>query len=171
MSNALPDAVTVRPLVLTDIPAIRDLHARAFGPGRFVRTAYRIREKAGEISPFCRVASLAGRIVAAVKFTPVVVGHKDRALLLGPLAVDPAFANQGYGRGLVQRALDEAREAGIRTVLLVGDEPYYRRLGFQRVPYGKITLPGPVDPDRLLAVELVPGALHEYAGLVAGLSA
>jgi predicted N-acetyltransferase YhbS len=69
---------------------------------------------------------------------------------------------------LVADSLEEARRSGVRLVLLVGDEPYYGRLGFARVPYGQITLPGPVDPDRLLAAELVPGALAEARGLVAG---
>ena len=82
------------------------------------------------------------------------------------LAVDPAFANQGHGRGLVATALEAARDAGIALVVLVGDEPYYARLGFKPVPHGQIALPGPVDPDRLLAVELAPDALATFGGLM-----
>lgn len=167
VSDAAPAEATIRPLAAADIPAIRDLHARTFGPGRVVRTAYRVREGTADISPFCRVATIGDCLVAAVKFTPIVIGGSDCALLLGPLAVDPAFASRGYGRGLVARALEEARDAGIKIVLLVGDEPYYSRLGFRRIRYGQITLPGPVDPDRMLAVELVPGALESYSGVVA----
>jgi predicted N-acetyltransferase YhbS len=113
------------------------------------------------------VCRIDGRLVATVRFTAVLIGGKAGALLLGPLAVDPDFANQGYGRGLVGEALEAARAAGIRLVVLVGDEPYYARLGFRRVPRGRITLPGPVDPDRLLAVELAEGSLADYSGLVA----
>ena len=102
-----------------------------------------------------------------MRLSPIRIGGKGGALLLGPLAVDPAFANQGYGRGLVGEALEAARAAGIALVVLVGDEPYYARLGFKRVPPGQITLPGPVNPDRLLAAELVPGALAGYTGRVA----
>ena len=122
--DMLPGDVTVRPATPADLPSISDLHARTFGPGRFVRTAYRIREGADAISPFCRVALIGDRLVAAVKFTPILIGGKRAALLLGPLAVDPAFANRGYGRGLVAKALDEARAAGSALVLLVGDESY-----------------------------------------------
>lgn len=150
----------------SDLAAIRDLHARAFSPGRFARTAHRIREGTREFSPFCRVCLIDGRLVAAVRFTPIVIGGKDKALLLGPLAVDPAFANRGHGRGLVAKALDDARDGGIALVVLVGDEPYYGKLGFRRIPYGQITLPGPVDPSRLLAAELTPGAMGRYAGVV-----
>ena len=137
------------------------------GPGRFARTAHRVREAApAGFSPFCRVSVLAGRLIAAVRFTEICIGGTGGALLLGPLAVEPALANRGYGRGLAAQALEEARDAGIALVVLVGDEPYYARLGFHRVPRGQIALPGPVDPDRLLAAELVDGALAGYSGMV-----
>lgn len=155
----------IRPVAPSDAPAIQDLHVRAFGPGRFARTAYRLREGTVEASPFCRVCLIGGTLVAAVRFTPVLIGDKGGVLLLGPLAVNPAYANLGHGRALVIDALADAKAAGIRLALLVGDEPYYGRLGFKRVPRGQITLPGPVNPDRLLAAELA-GALAEFSGLV-----
>jgi predicted N-acetyltransferase YhbS len=158
--------VVARPAGPQDSAEIAALHARAFGPGRFARTAYRVREGAAEFSPFCRVCRIDGRLAAAVRFSPIRIGGKGGALLLGPLAVDPAFANQGHGRGLVGEAMEAARAAGIQLVVLVGDEPYYARLGFKRVPPGQITLPGPVNPNRLLAAELSPGALAGYAGRV-----
>jgi predicted N-acetyltransferase YhbS len=156
----------VREVRPEDGAQISALHARAFGPGRFARTAYRIREGAGSFSRYCRVTLIDGRIIAAVRFTPISIGGKDGALLLGPLAVDPEFANRGHGRGLVRDGMDAARADGLGLVLLVGDEPYYARLGFVRVPAGHITLPGPVNPQRLLAAELTPGRLAHYRGLV-----
>jgi predicted N-acetyltransferase YhbS len=167
VSDAQPSEIVMRPVAPGDLAAIRDLHARAFSPGRFARTAYRIREGTGAFSPFCRVCLIDGRPVAAVRFTPIVIGGKSKALLLGPLAVDPAFANRGYGRGLVATALEDARAAGIALVVLVGDEPYYGKLGFRRIPSGQITLPGPADPNRLLTAELTPGALQAFFGVVA----
>ena len=158
--------VTTRPALPEDSAEIEALHARAFGPGRFTRTAYRVREGTAAFSPFCRVCLIDGRIVAAVRFTPVLIGGKGGALLLGPLAVDPAFANRGHGRGLIGEALEAARAAGIALVVLVGDEPYYGRLGFRKIPRGQITLTGPVDPDRLLAAELVPESLATFSGRV-----
>jgi predicted N-acetyltransferase YhbS len=161
----MPTAPSIRPAEPRDAPAISALNAHAMGPGRFARTAYRVREGAtAAFSPFCRVALLDGRLVAAVRFTQVTIGGKGGALLLGPLAVHPAHANRGYGRGLVAEALEAARAAGVAVVVLVGDEPYYARLGFRRVPRGQIVLPGPVDADRVLAAELRPGALADYAG-------
>jgi predicted N-acetyltransferase YhbS len=156
----------VRALRPEDGPEISALHARAFGPGRFARTAYRVREGAPCASPYCRVCLIDGRIIAAVRFTPIGIGGRHGALLLGPLAVHPEFANRGYGRGLVGNAMDAARADGLSIVLLVGDEPYYARLGFVRAPAGQITFPGPVNPQRVLAAELAPGSLADYRGLV-----
>ncbi len=159
--------VTNRALTEADFHAVSLLHAKVFGPGRFTRTAYRVREGAAPVSPFCRVALLGERLLAAVRFTPITIGGADGALLLGPLAVDPDFTGQGFGRRLISEAMGAAKAAGVKLVVLVGDEPYYGRFGFAPVPPGQITLPGPVDPQRLLAAELQPGALPGFHGLIA----
>jgi predicted N-acetyltransferase YhbS len=155
-----------RPVAPADLPLIEELHARVFGPGRFTRTAYRVREGTPPISRFCRAAFLDGRMVAAVRFTEIAVGGAGAALLLGPLVVAPEFAGQGFGRQLIAEALERAKADGVRLVVLVGDEPYYGRFGFRPVPPGQITLSGPVDPRRLLAAELEPGALAGYRGAI-----
>ena len=160
-----------RPLMPDDIPLVSALHERVFGPGRFARTAYRVREAhalaGGKTSPYSRVAILGGELIAALHMTSISIGGRKDALLLGPLVVAPQVAGKGFGRALVSEALDAARAGGVRAVILVGDEPYYGRFGFAPVPPGAITLPGPVDPRRVLALELVPGALTEYRGAVA----
>lgn len=161
-------AVHVRAATLADAAAISALNAEAFGPGRFVRTAYRLREEMPLVSRFCKVCVTAdGKLVAAVRLSPICIGGERGALLLGPLAVAPAFAGMGHGRHLVVQSLADAKAAGVRIVLLVGDEPYYGKLGFRRVPAGRVTLPGPVDPARILAAELVDGAFEATHGLVA----
>ncbi len=162
----MPGDVTTRPVTADDLPAILALHALVFGPGRFARTAYRVREGTPAISPYCRAAFIDGALVAALRMTAVTVGGKGRALLLGPLAVHPDHANKGYGRRLIAECIDAARSGGERLVVLVGDAPYYGRLGFIAVPPGRIVLPGPADPARILACELVPDALAEFSGLV-----
>jgi len=161
---------THRPVNREDLPAISALHDRVFGPGRFVRTAYRIREASsdGGCSRYCRIGLKDGRIVAALRMTEIAIGGAKGALLLGPLTVDPSVMGQGFGRTLVADALEAARSQGIQLVLLVGDEPYYCRFGFRPVPLGQITLPGPVNPARLLAAEFTDAALTRYKGLVSG---
>jgi predicted N-acetyltransferase YhbS len=87
-------------------------------------------------------------------------------LALGPIAVEPAFMNRGIGHALIAASLEAARQSEDRLVILIGDEPYYRRSGFTKVPAGRLSLPGPVDPERLLWLELVPGAFGGVAGAV-----
>ncbi len=158
--------ITVRHVTPDDLPAIRDLQPRAFGPGRFARTAYRIREGRPLISRFCLVAMFGSQLIAAIRFTEVEIGGVSGALLLGPLAVEPAYAGLGHGKRLAAEGLANAKAAGMRLSVLVGNEPYYARFGFRRVPPGQIWLPGPADPLRVLAAELAPGALAGYRGLI-----
>ena len=149
-----------------DADAISDLHAKTLGPGRFAKSAYRVREGTTSVTRFCRVGLTGKQLIAALRMTEVKIGKTGGALLLGPLAVDPDFAGQGYGRQLISETLEAARQAGVSLVILVGDEAYYGRFGFKPVPPGQILLPGPVDPKRLLAVELEPDALARYRGAV-----
>jgi predicted N-acetyltransferase YhbS len=149
--------------VPADEPAIDDLHARAFGPGRFARAAFRLREGVPHDPDLSFVATLDGRVVASVRLTPIRIGGQP-ALLLGPLVVEPAFKGKGAGKNLVRISLEAARSAGHRLLLLVGDEPYYGPLGFARLPPYAVTLPGPVDPARVLIASLVPNAAVGLAG-------
>lgn len=161
---------TIEPMSAPDREAVERLHARAFGPGRYARTAYRIREEAGENAGLAFVARVGSLLVGAVQLTPVRLGEL-RAFMLGPLTVDPSFEGRGIGRALLQRCEDAARALKSDLILLVGDEPYYRRAGYVRVPMGRVSLPGPVDPMRLLALELTPEALKSAQGQVRGVSA
>ncbi len=162
----MPAELNIRPITENDLDAISALHRRAFGPGRYARTAYRVRETTPLLTPHCRAAFLDGKLVAALRFTPIVIGGRGSALLLGPVAVEPSVKGKGYGRTLIARAIDDAAANGFELVLLVGDLPYYGRFGFVNVPPGQIVLPGPVNPQRLLARELIKGAMAHYCGLV-----
>jgi predicted N-acetyltransferase YhbS len=150
----------------SDASFLSRLSAEAFGPGRFARSAYRVREGVAPVAGLSLTARLDGRIVGGVRFTRVRIGGEDKALLLGPLVVDPVHKGNGFGVALVREGLARASAAGYRLVVLVGDMPYYGRFGFKPVPPGQIRMPGPVDPNRLLALELVPGALASASGLM-----
>lgn len=149
---------------LEDAPAIDRLHERAFGPGRFARTAFRLREGVPALLDLSFVARVSAMIVGSNRLTPVRIGASP-ALLLGPLTVEPAFRSRGIGLVLLEASIDAARSAGHQLVILVGDEPYYGRIGFRRVPLGRVTLPGPVDPDRLLYLDLADHAFEAVEGL------
>ncbi len=155
----------VAPLSPADLTQIEKLDERAFGPGRFTRTAYRLREGIAPVASLSFVARVGTFLVGANIMTEVRCGGAH-ALLLGPLTVEPAFRSRGIGERLVTRSLDGARAAGHKLVLLVGDEPYYKRFGFKRVPMGRLAMPGPVDPARVLYCELQDGAFEGVQGPV-----
>lgn len=160
-----PSDVAYLPEAPEHDPEIEEINAEAFGPGRFTRAAYRIREGGPHERSLSFVATDAGAVVASVRMTWIAAGE-GWALLLGPLAVRPAYKNLGIGRRLVAIALDAARSAGAGCVLLVGDAPYYGPLGFSRIPQGQMVMPRPVDPARFLCAELVPGYLARLRGVV-----
>lgn len=144
---------------------IEHINEEAFGPGRFARAAYKIREGGPHERALSFVAVHDGAVIASVRLTRIAASE-GRALLLGPLAVRPAFKNLGIGRRLVAIALEAAEKAGASVVVLVGDEPYYGPLGFKRIPRGQVSMPRPVDLDRILAVEIEPGSLARFKGEV-----
>ena len=159
-------SLTILPEKSNDAEAIERLHERTFGPGRFVLSAYRLREHVDHLLDLSFTAWIGTLLVGSVRQLPVCIGDTP-ALMLGPLTVEPPFRSRGVGRALLDRALADARNAGHRLVILVGDAPYYSRVGFKPVPKGRVTMPGPVDYGRLLVFELVEGAFEGVSGPVA----
>jgi predicted N-acetyltransferase YhbS len=156
-------ALTILPEAKDDAAAIERLHERTFGPGRFAKSAYRLREHVAHRPDLSFTARIGTLLVGSVWLSPIRIGE-TKALLLGPLTVEPAFRERGVGVALIERALKEARDKGHRLVILVGDEPYYGKSGFKRVPPGRAIMPGPVDPARLLVAELADGAFEGVSG-------
>ena len=146
-----------------DAHAVEALIDHAFGPGRFVKTAERLREGAHPRLDLSFCAWSGARMAGAVRQWPILIGG-ERAIFLGPFAIDPAWRRQGLGRRLIQEACGAAQAAGERLILLVGDLSYFGPLGFERVPPGRLVMPGPVDPGRVLWRAFAPGAIETLAG-------
>jgi predicted N-acetyltransferase YhbS len=160
-------SLMLEPETPADAESILRLNERVFGPGRFARTAYRLRETTPPDLSLSCVARVGTLLVGANAMTPILIGATP-ALLLGPLIVEPVFRSQGIGEALVTRSLEAAKAAGAKLTILVGDEPYYARMGFKAAPSGRIVLPGPVDPARVLYCELQPGAFEGVNGRARG---
>jgi predicted N-acetyltransferase YhbS len=158
-------SLTILAETVNDAQAIERLHERTFGPGRYALSAYRLREHVDHLLDLSFTARIGTLMVGSVRQLPICIGNTP-ALLLGPLTVEPPFRDRGVGRALLDRALGDAKARGQRLVLLVGDEPYYSRVGFKRIPKGCVTMPGPVDPARLLVCELVDGAFDGVSGAI-----
>jgi predicted N-acetyltransferase YhbS len=144
--GALPPLVLEQP---NDARAVDALIERAFGPGRYVKAAERLREHNHPLLDISHVAWSEGVLVGCVRLWPVRIGAAP-AVLLGPFAVEPEWRSRGLGAALIQRACEAADAAGHALILLVGDAPLFAPHGFQVVPRGRIVMPGPVDPNRVM---------------------
>ena len=158
-------ALTILPETAADAVAIERLHERTFGPGRYAKSAYRLRESRGHVLALSFTARVGSLLIGSVRLTPICIGDTP-ALLLGPLTVQPPFRAHGVGGRLIERALKDAEAAGHTLVVLVGDEPFYGKSGFKRIPKGQVKMPGPVDPARLLVAELKAGAFDGVSGMI-----
>ena len=146
-----------------DAASVTALNETCFGPGRYAKSAYRLREGVEPENSLGLVAIGNDVLLGSVRFWPVLVGG-EKALLLGPLAVVPDQRGRGIGIALMKQGIENARATDYVIILLVGDEPYYVRAGFARLPPGRVQFPGPVDPARILGLSLKPGALLTLAG-------
>ena len=133
-------SLTILPESADDAQAIERLHERTFGPGRYARTAYRIREGVAHNLDLSFTARIGTLLVGSVRLSPIHIGETP-ALLLGPLTVEPPFRDRGIGLSLIERALQEAKAKGHKLVVLVGDESYYQRCGFKRIAKGRSPCP------------------------------
>ena len=155
----------LRPEAPGDDAAIEALNESAFGPGRFAKSAFRLREGVAPVAALSFVVEEQGALKGSVRFWPIHVGGHE-ALLLGPLAVESAERGRGLGIALMQAGIEAARRGPWGAILLVGDEPYYAKVGFARLPPGRVKFPGPVDPKRILGLSLKAGGLLNLSGQI-----
>ncbi len=144
-----------------EVEALYDL---CFAPGREALSSYRLRDGIPPVASLSRLArDEQGILGGAIRYWPVRVS-KHRVLLLGPVAVHPTAQGEGLGAALIRDSLNQARSEGWARVLLVGDAPYYQRFGFEKID--GVEMPPPTNPDRVLALELEPGAWDGVRGVV-----
>jgi predicted N-acetyltransferase YhbS len=149
----------------SDVAAREALLDTGFGANRQTRTCQRLRDGQTPAEGLAFSAVRRGGFVGTVRLWHVSAGGVP-ALVLGPLAVDPAFRKLGVGAALINHALAAASERDNGAVILLGDVPYYGRFGFSDLKTGELSLPGPFERGRLLALELREGALEGASGMI-----
>ena len=158
--------IVIRPMQAADLVQVSDLHARVFGPGRFARTAYRLREGQNDhAGPYCQIAMADETCVGSVTVSEVFADAGNvPGVLIGPVAVDSGYVGQGIGARMITRALDAVRAKGHASfAVLVGDLSFYGRFGFKGIAPGTLLLPGPVDASRVL---VLPFADTQVSGML-----
>jgi predicted N-acetyltransferase YhbS len=149
-----------------DGPAIDALLDRAFGPDRHAKISYRYRADVPPVRELSRVAraDADGRVLGTIRFWQVAIG-RQAALLLGPVAAEPALKGRGIGVALIRDTLDAAAWMNASRVVLVGDIGYYKRFGFVPAASMGLHMPGE-NPDRLLAFALARNAFAGVSGAI-----
>ncbi|HEY0265706.1 MAG TPA: N-acetyltransferase [Rhizomicrobium sp.] len=163
--NAVLPAWQIRLEAPQDAASVEALNADCFGPGRFAKSAYRLREGVDPVAELGFVAIEHDVLRGSVRFWPIRVGGHEE-LLLGPLAVQTGQRGRGIGIALMQAGIAAARQGPWRGILLVGDEPYYAKVGFSRLPAGRVKFPGPVDQNRILGLSLKGGEMLTLSGQI-----
>ena len=159
--------ISIRTERASDVASREALLDKAFGRTRVRKTSERLRERRLPADGLAFTAlSEKGKVIGTLRLWSIIAGSAGSSLLLGPLAVDCRHQKKGIGRKLMDHALATATVLGHDSVLLVGDAPYYNRLGFDVALTRSLHLPGPVDRARFLGLELTPGALDGAEGLV-----
>ncbi|MEX0316690.1 MAG: GNAT family N-acetyltransferase [Ruegeria sp.] len=154
----------IRPEEPDDWWEVEALYDLCFAPGREALSSYRLRDEVPPVAGLSMVVRDGEGILAgAIRFWPVHVGAAD-ALLLGPVAVHPTHQGEGLGGFLIREGLEAGRTRGWQRVMLVGDAPYYARFGFARLD--GVEMPPPTNPERVLGMELAPGAWDGLRGAV-----
>jgi predicted N-acetyltransferase YhbS len=159
--------VTIRAETSSDIAPRETLLNQAFGPKRFRKTSEKLRSNRVPALAFTAVDD-GGKVIGTIRLWNIIAGSAGASLLLGPLAVDGNHQKSGIGRALMEQAIFAARDMGADSILLVGDEPYYSRFGFSTALARNLHLPGPVERNRFLGLELETQALDDAEGLVSG---
>lgn len=159
--------ITIRNEQPADIPAREALLDGAMGKIRRRRkTSERLRAGRLPADGLAFVAVDGARVVGTVRLWDIACASGEQALLLGPMAVASDCRGRGIGGALMRHAVAQARQLGHSAIILVGDAPYYSRFGFRGEKTGGLQLPGPVERDRLLTLELAPGALDAAQGML-----
>ncbi len=172
MPNTAPQQLTEKTIVRCerseDADAIETLLDLCFGLSRFKKTTYVFRDGVPPIKELCFVVEdkLTKQLVGTIRYWPVVLPDGTPSLLLGPIAVDPSRQSDGIGIELMNFSMAKARALHYASIILVGDAPYYNRFGFVRDVMLGITLPGWVDENRFLGLEIIPGVLSEQKGVL-----
>jgi predicted N-acetyltransferase YhbS len=149
----------------SDVVAREALLDACFGENRHLRTCQRLRDGRAPAGGLAFSAMADGRLVGTLRLWHVSAGGIP-ALMLGPLAVDSLSRKLGVGTALMAHALAAAKSRGHRAVILLGDAPYYARFGFSAHKTGELSLPGPFERERLLALEFEAGALDNAWGMM-----
>ena len=147
-----------------DNAEINILYANSFGPGRYVKSAFRYREKYDHILGISQVLICQNKLIGSVRFWNILVNNKN-SLLLGPIVMHRDYRGQGFGKRLLKDSILNCKNLGHNLIILVGDLSYYSKIGFKRIGQKKILFEGPVNYERVLYIEFNKSIIQDSADI------
>ena len=144
----------IRQITKDDNEKILKLLNQSFGPGRFARSVYRLREIKGRETDFSYVNEKNNEILSSIQYFQTYLNEDLLGLLLGPLAVEPRYRGQGFGEALVEKTIQIIKkETNYDFILVIGDNEYYKKFGFEKIKHG-LNFFGPVNIDKVLILDI-----------------
>jgi predicted N-acetyltransferase YhbS len=159
---------TLKPLSAIAPDALETLLDLAFGTDRHGRTAYAVREGAEPVDSLSFVAMDGETLTGSLQCWPVTLLFPDAdalsLVMVGPVAVHPEYQNQGIGKYMTREVTARLDHVG-QSAMMIGDPDYYQPFGFRSGPASGWTLPGPVEPHRIL-LRPAPGSTWPAEGVL-----
>lgn len=126
---------------------VRNAFWNVYRPGAFEHfIVHNLRNHDSFIKDLSYVIEKEGEIIGYICYSNGTVryenGKTQNAVVLGPVAIDEKFQNEGYGSQLIEFTLSLAEKNDISCVFVVGDENYYSRFGFESASKYNIYLDG-----------------------------
>jgi predicted N-acetyltransferase YhbS len=144
----------IRQISNEDNDKIIKLLYKSFGPGRFARSVYRLREKNDRDTEFSYIYELNNQILSSISYYKTFLNNDINGLLLGPLAVDPEHRGKGYGVELVKYTIALIKKTmAYDFILVIGDYHYYEKFGFKKIN-NTFGFYGPVNSEKVLILPL-----------------
>ena len=114
---------------------VRNAFWNVYRPGAYEHyIVHKLRNHPTFIKDLAYVIDEGGEIAGHINYSngKIICGNDmEDAPVLGPVAIDEKYQNQGYGTKLIEFTLKIAKDKGIPYVFVVGDENYYSRFGFE----------------------------------------
>lgn len=144
----------IRQISNEDNDKIIKLLYKSFGPGKFARSVYRLREKNDRDTEFSYIYELNNQILSSISYYKTYLNNDINGLLLGPLAVDPEHRGKGYGVELVKYTIALIKKTTTYDfILVIGDYHYYEKFGFKKIN-NTFSFYGPVNSEKVLILPL-----------------
>ncbi len=122
---------------------------------------HKMRDHEDFIPELALVLEKDGKIIANIMYTKSWLvdeeGNRKTVLSFGPVSVLPEFKRHGFGKAIMERSFEIARDMGYEAIVIFGNPDNYVARGFKSCIKYEVCLEGDIFPAPLLVKELKEG--------------